>query len=90
MPNEMNHAEVAETVNHPNHYNAGGIECIDAMEAATADLCGMEAICTSNAIKYLWRWKHKNGVEDLEKAKWYINRLIKFERCEKLLGGDTE
>lgn len=65
-----------ETVNHPAHYNVGKIECIDAMEAATADLSGAEAICTSNAIKYLWRWKHKGGVNDLKKAVWYINRLI--------------
>ena len=70
-----------ETVNHPAHYNQGGIECIDAMAAAAQDLTGMEAICTTNAIKYLWRWKHKNGVEDLKKAQWYINRLI--EEAEK-------
>lgn len=44
-------------------------------------LCGIEAFCTANAIKYLWRWKVKNGVEDLEKAKWYIDRLI--ERLEE-------
>ena len=44
-------------VNHPAHYTAGKIECIDALEAATAGLCGIEAVCTANAIKYLWRWK---------------------------------
>lgn len=64
-------------VNHPAHYTAGGIECIDALKAATVELNGIEAVCTANAIKYLWRWKNKNGVEDLKKAKWYINRLIK-------------
>lgn len=63
-------------INHPAHYNAGKVECIDALEAATTELCGIEAFCTANAIKYLWRWKAKNGVEDLEKAKWYIERLI--------------
>ena len=63
-------------VNHPAHYTAGKIECIDALEAATAGLCGIEAVCTANAIKYLWRWKLKNGTQDLEKAKWYIDRLI--------------
>ena len=56
---------MAERVNHPPHYNAGGIECIDALEAATSGLQGIEAFCTANAIKYLWRWKLKNGEEDL-------------------------
>lgn len=63
-------------VNHPAHYTAGKIECIDALESATAGLCGIEAVCTANAIKYLWRWKLKNGAQDLEKAKWYIDKLI--------------
>lgn len=65
-----------ERVNHLPHYTAGGIECIDALEAATAGLEGIEAVCTANAIKYLWRWKRKNGAEDLQKAIWYIKRLI--------------
>ena len=67
---------MAERVNHPAHYNAGGIECIDALEAATIGLEGIEAFCTANAIKYLWRWKRKNGEEDLQKAIWYINRIV--------------
>ena len=66
-----------ETVSHPAHYCQGGVECIDALEAATTGLRGIEAVCTANAIKYLWRWKHKNGVTDLHKAQWYIDRLIK-------------
>jgi len=57
-----------DMVNHPTHYTAGGIECIDALAAATAGLEGIEAVCTANAIKYLWRWKLKNGSEDLKKA----------------------
>lgn len=56
-----------DAVNHPSHYTQGNIECIDAIEAATAELTGIEAVCTGNAIKYLWRWKQKNGVEDLKK-----------------------
>jgi len=63
-------------VNHPSHYIQGGIECIDALKAATINLVGIEAVCTANAIKYLWRWKSKNGIEDLEKAIFYIKRLI--------------
>lgn len=66
-----------DVVNHPSHYTAGAVECIDALEAATDGLTGIEAVCTANAIKYLWRWKRKNGVEDLRKAAWYINRLIR-------------
>lgn len=64
-------------VNHPSHYNQSGVvECIDAMDAATVQLTGQEAICTSQVIKYVWRWKGKNGVEDLKKARWYLDRLI--------------
>ena len=69
-----------DPVNHPEHYTHGGIECIDAISAAVHDLTGVEAFCTANAIKYLWRWKHKNGVQDLEKAVWYIERLIQEKK----------
>ena len=68
---------MVDMVNNPSHYTQGGIECIDALEAATINLKGIEAVCTANAIKYLWRWKEKGGIEDLEKSKWYIDRLIK-------------
>ena len=67
---------MSDSVNQPAHYTAGGIECIDALEAATHGLEGQEAFCTANAIKYLWRWKRKNGAEDLKKARWYIERLL--------------
>lgn len=73
---EMVNVTYDSEVDHPAHYTAGKIECIDALEAATEDLTGIEAVCTANAIKYLWRWKRKGGSEDLEKAKWYINMLI--------------
>ena len=66
-------------INHPAHYCQGGIECIEAIKAATIGLVGMEAVCTANAIKYLWRWKRKNGTEDLRKARRYLDRLIKEE-----------
>lgn len=71
---------MADNVNHPAHYS-GDIECIDAIAAATADLKGEEAVCTGNALKYLWRWKKKNGIEDIRKAIWYCNRII--EKSEK-------
>ena len=60
----------------PDHYKQGKVECIDALESATVNLKGIDAVCTANAIKYLWRWKEKNGTEDLKKAQWYIDRLL--------------
>lgn len=47
--------KVSDAVNHPAHYTAGGIECIEALKSATVGLEGIEAVCTANAIKYLWR-----------------------------------
>ena len=61
----------------PDHSAQDEVKCIDAIESAVRDLCGIEAFCTGNAIKYLWRWKQENGIEDLEKAQWYINRLAR-------------
>jgi len=72
-----------DMVNHPSHYTSGRIECIDALESATTGLQGIEAVCTANAIKYLWRWKRKNGTEDLKKAKWYIDKLISKQEDNK-------
>lgn len=70
-----------ELVNHPAHYiSKNGLECIDAIEAATEDLGGMDAVCTAQVIKYIWRWKHKNGLQDLEKARWYLKYLIDHNR----------
>jgi len=72
-----------DNVNHPAHYTSGNIECIDAIESAVIELTGIEAMCTGNAIKYLWRWKRKNGVEDLHKAKWYIDKLISLQEINE-------
>ena len=75
-----------DNVNHPRHYASAsnGIECIDAIEAATERLLGLEAVCTGNILKYIWRWKDKNGVEDLKKAKWYLEKLIEeVSDCEE-------
>mgnify|MGYP003151696459 FL=1 len=70
---------MSDPVNHPAHYTGGSIECIDAIEAAVASLPGPQAVSTGAAIKYLWRWKVKGGVEDLRKARWYIDHLIENE-----------
>ena len=64
-------------VAHPAHYQtSNGLETIDVMEAFTEDMTGYEAVCTSNVLKYICRWKKKNGLEDLKKAEWYLKRLI--------------
>lgn len=65
-----------EEVNHPSRYNKGGIEVIDIIKAYTAELEGREAFDIGNAIKYICRYKDKNGIEDLRKAIFYINDAI--------------
>lgn len=62
----------------PTHYKNGKVECIEAIESAVVNKKGLEATCVSNVIKYLWRYESKNGLEDVKKAKWYLDRLIKY------------
>jgi len=69
--------EGSDNVNSPSHYNKGLVECIDAIQSATDD--GFEYYLQGNIIKYLWRYRHKNGVEDLRKSKWYLNKLIEIK-----------
>ena len=65
-------------VSHPPHYQSEtGMEVIDVIEAFTFDLKGIEATDTGNILKYMCRWKHKNGLQDLKKARWYLDHLIK-------------
>lgn len=75
----------SDNINHPSHYKSEtGLEAIDAIEAFTFDLKGIEAVDTGNVLKYICRWKKKNGLEDLKKAQWYLNHLIKHvENLEK-------
>ena len=64
-------------VSHPGHYQSNtGLEVIDAVEAFTEGLEGIEACDTGNIIKYICRWKKKNGIQDLKKAQWYLQHLI--------------
>ena len=65
-----------DNVNQPDHYTQGGVEAIDAITAATVNKTGIEAVCVANVIKYLWRYELKNGLEDVKKAQWYLNRLV--------------
>jgi phosphoribosylformimino-5-aminoimidazole carboxamide ribonucleotide (ProFAR) isomerase len=66
---------VKDVVNNPSHYTQGGIECIDAIRAALGP-DGFESYCVGNALKYLWRYKHKNGIEDIRKAHQYIKFIL--------------
>lgn len=69
---------VDDAVNHPSHYETGKFECIEVMTEAI----GVDAVknfCLCNAFKYLYRCGRKNGLEDIKKAKWYIDRLIQME-----------
>lgn len=65
-----------DRIKHPSHYFKGGMECIDAIRAAVTDCHGFEAYCVGNIIKYIWRYKEKNGIEDLRKAEHYLKWLM--------------
>ncbi len=67
-------SQQSDMVNSPPHYNQRGTECIDAIEAATGD--GYEYYLQGNIMKYVWRYRYKNGTEDLKKAQWYLDKLI--------------
>jgi len=70
-----------DVVNHPSHYETGKFECIEVME----EVMGVEAVknfCICNAFKYLYRCNRKNGLEDIKKAKWYLDRYIKLSEGE--------
>jgi len=75
----VKHTGAGDNVNHPSHYTQGSIECIDAIEESTKGLIGISAVCVANVIKYIWRYKFKNGIEDLKKARWYLDKLISHE-----------
>tara|TARA_R110002012_G_scaffold1405_1_gene5854 strand:+ start:376 stop:666 length:291 start_codon:yes stop_codon:yes gene_type:complete len=64
-----------DMVNHPPHYNQHGVECIDAIKATTGD--NFKDYLKGNIMKYLWRFNYKGKPEeDLQKAKWYLDKLI--------------
>jgi hypothetical protein len=74
---EIEAEKMDDVVNNPKHYNQTGVECIDAIKAQTGD--GYEYYLQGNIAKYLWRYRYKNGVEDLKKAQWYLNKLIEVK-----------
>ena len=74
---EVNNCKNKDMVNSPPHYNKFGVECIEAIQSATGE--GYEYYLQGNIIKYLWRYRYKDGVQDLEKAQWYLSRLIEIK-----------
>ena len=64
-----------DLVNHPPHYTQGGIECLDAIKASMSREQFLGYL-KGNEMKYVWRYEHKGGVEDLKKANFYLTRLI--------------
>jgi hypothetical protein len=74
MAEKEKQMEKKDMVNSPEHYNKAGIETIDALEAMLTN--GFDYYLQGNIVKYLWRYRYKNGVEDLKKAQWYLNKLI--------------
>lgn len=76
-----------DKINQPKHYTYGKFECIDVIKEITNELKGSQAFCLGNTVKYLWRFQHKNGVEDLKKARWYLDKLIsEFENTDEEKG----
>ena len=71
MPESSKH----DNVNCPKHYCKGGVESIEFVKAAVSNLSGFEAVCVANIIKYMWRYKEKNGLEDVMKAAKYLEWL---------------
>lgn len=66
-----------DNVSHPSHYKTGKFECIDVM-LETQGAEDVKAFCICNAMKYLYRHKKKNGVEDVRKAKWYLDKYLEL------------
>lgn len=75
VPAQVHVESVVDMVNQPPHYTAGEIECIDAIAAALTPE-EFRGYCKGNALKYIWREKHKGGDEDLKKATWYMDRSV--------------
>lgn len=70
--------QVHDNVNHPEHYELGAVECIDVI-IATQGIQAAQDFCICNALKYIFRHRMKNGVEDVQKAQWYINKYLELE-----------
>ena len=72
---ERQRAKERDNVNNPAHYGTGSIECIEYIKDFLTDE-ELTGYYRGNVAKYLHRWRYKNGVEDLKKARWYLEALI--------------
>lgn len=91
MNKDKNYESTDKMVSHPDHYQSKtGLEVIEVIEAFTSDLTGIEAVDTANVIKYICRWKKKNGLQDLNKAMWYLQNLINHVEEEDDSATDEE
>ena len=82
-PIRVRNDSTSDAVNHPNHYCQGGIECIKAIEASMTPE-EFQGYCKGNVMKYIWRFREKNGLEDLKKARVYLGWMIESkEKQEK-------
>lgn len=72
----MSYESEDKMVSHPSHYKFGNFEVIDVVDAVTEELSGYECNYTAQALQYLMRWHRKNGYQDLEKAIWFIQRIL--------------
>lgn len=64
-----------DDINHPSHYTAGKVECIDAIEAALTPE-EYRGYLKGNILKYTWRERQKEGDKAMGKARWYLGRLL--------------
>lgn len=72
---------MTDPVNHPEHYTSGNIECLDAIKSALGE--NYKYYVQGNVLKYVWRFNRKNGLEDLKKARFYLDDLIKHDDPEQ-------
>jgi len=73
--------EQKDNVNHPSHYTAGEVECIDAIQSSMTEE-EFRGYCKGNAIKYIWRERYKGQEESIKKAIWYLKRLLEEKENE--------
>ena len=84
-----------DNINHPAHYNTGKYELIDVM-VETQGVDVVKNFCICNAFKYIYRHRFKNGVEDIKKAIWYLNKYVELNELttdeveSKLMGKSAD
>lgn len=75
---------MTDNINHPKHYNSSGVNCPCGRQIECIDVTRAMGFNIGNVVKYVWRYKHKNGLEDLKKALWYLNdEIASMEAYEK-------